>query len=109
MVLFFLVFPCFIMALTQMYSILYKGETWENTSAVGLMVGSVSVTPDPRLSSSDDEDEDLHSTDPESREKSKDKRPLCKVKWSRDEVGGPPTDPNPNPPRGPGCGPRDCS
>ena len=39
------------------------------------------------LSSSDEEDEDLHSTDPESREKSKDKRPLCKVKWSRDEVG----------------------
>ncbi|CAL8292451.1 unnamed protein product [Lota lota] len=36
-------------------------------------------------SRSEDEDEDLHSTDPESKEKSKDKRPLCKVKWSRDE------------------------
>lgn len=26
------------------------------------------------------------STDPESKEKSKDKKTLCKVKWSRDEV-----------------------
>ncbi|KAM3593465.1 uncharacterized protein V6R79_013461 [Siganus canaliculatus] len=34
---------------------------------------------------SNDEDEDLHSTDPESKEKSKDKKILCKVKWSRDE------------------------
>eukprot|EP00064_Thunnus_orientalis_P004935 superscaffoldBa00000470_g4948 len=32
-----------------------------------------------------DEDEELHSTDPESKEKSKDKKVLCKVKWSRDE------------------------
>ena len=60
------------------------------------------------LSSSDDEDEDLHSTDPESREKSKDKRPLCKVKWSRDEVGDHPN-PSPQPsPGGPGCGPLGC-
>lgn len=35
---------------------------------------------------SNDEDEELQSTDPESKEKSKDKKPLCKVKWSRDEV-----------------------
>uniref|UniRef100_A0A3B5LYT4 Uncharacterized protein n=1 Tax=Xiphophorus couchianus TaxID=32473 RepID=A0A3B5LYT4_9TELE len=35
--------------------------------------------------SSLDEDEELHSTDPESKEKSKDKKLLCKVKWSRDE------------------------
>lgn len=35
---------------------------------------------------SNDEDEELHSTDPESKEKSKDKKALCKVKWSRDEV-----------------------
>uniref|UniRef100_A0A3B4X2M5 MYB proto-onco like 1 n=1 Tax=Seriola lalandi dorsalis TaxID=1841481 RepID=A0A3B4X2M5_SERLL len=34
---------------------------------------------------SNDEDEELHSTDPESKEKSKDKKTLCKVKWSRDE------------------------
>ncbi|XP_041817311.1 myb-related protein A [Chelmon rostratus] len=34
---------------------------------------------------SNDEDEDLLSTDPESKEKSKDKKILCKVKWSRDE------------------------
>ncbi|KAG7225058.1 hypothetical protein INR49_014513 [Caranx melampygus] len=34
---------------------------------------------------STDEDEELHSTDPESKEKSKDKKTLCKVKWSRDE------------------------
>ncbi|KAK0134602.1 Myb-related protein A [Merluccius polli] len=34
---------------------------------------------------SEDEDEELHSTDPESKEKCKDKRSLCKVKWSRDE------------------------
>ncbi|XP_029385066.1 myb-related protein A isoform X2 [Echeneis naucrates] len=32
-----------------------------------------------------DEDEELHSTDPESKEKNKDKKTLCKVKWSRDE------------------------
>uniref|UniRef100_A0A3Q1GKJ9 V-myb avian myeloblastosis viral oncogene homolog-like 1 n=1 Tax=Acanthochromis polyacanthus TaxID=80966 RepID=A0A3Q1GKJ9_9TELE len=32
-----------------------------------------------------DEDEELYSTDPESKEKSKDKKTLCKVKWSRDE------------------------
>ncbi|KAM4718622.1 myb-related protein A isoform 2-T3 [Anableps anableps] len=32
-----------------------------------------------------EEDEELHSTDPESKEKSKDKKLLCKVKWSRDE------------------------
>ncbi|XP_029935693.1 myb-related protein A isoform X2 [Myripristis murdjan] len=36
-------------------------------------------------SRSEDEDEELHSTDPESKEKSKDKKSLCKVKWSRDE------------------------
>ncbi|XP_042255922.1 myb-related protein A isoform X2 [Thunnus albacares] len=36
-------------------------------------------------SRSNDEDEELHSTDPESKEKSKDKKVLCKVKWSRDE------------------------
>nr|XP_020455610.1 myb-related protein A isoform X2 [Monopterus albus] len=36
-------------------------------------------------SRSNDEDEELHSTDPESKEKSKDKKILCKVKWSRDE------------------------
>ena len=35
---------------------------------------------------SNDEDEEVHSTDPESKEKSKDKKTLCKVKWSRDEV-----------------------
>uniref|UniRef100_A0A3Q1FGA0 V-myb avian myeloblastosis viral oncogene homolog-like 1 n=1 Tax=Acanthochromis polyacanthus TaxID=80966 RepID=A0A3Q1FGA0_9TELE len=35
---------------------------------------------------SNDEDEELYSTDPESKEKSKDKKTLCKVKWSRDEV-----------------------
>uniref|UniRef100_A0A3B4YZR9 MYB proto-oncogene like 1 n=1 Tax=Stegastes partitus TaxID=144197 RepID=A0A3B4YZR9_9TELE len=34
---------------------------------------------------SNDEDEELYSTDPESKEKSKDKKTLCKVKWSRDE------------------------
>ncbi|XP_030254867.1 myb-related protein A isoform X3 [Sparus aurata] len=34
---------------------------------------------------SNDEDEEVHSTDPESKEKSKDKKTLCKVKWSRDE------------------------
>uniref|UniRef100_A0A8C3AWY7 MYB proto-onco like 1 n=1 Tax=Cyclopterus lumpus TaxID=8103 RepID=A0A8C3AWY7_CYCLU len=34
---------------------------------------------------SNDEDEELHSTDQESKEKSKDKKTLCKVKWSRDE------------------------
>ncbi|XP_038583708.1 myb-related protein A isoform X1 [Micropterus salmoides] len=34
---------------------------------------------------SNDEDEELHSTDPESKDKSKDKKTLCKVKWSRDE------------------------
>uniref|UniRef100_UPI0037E7592F myb-related protein A n=1 Tax=Semicossyphus pulcher TaxID=241346 RepID=UPI0037E7592F len=34
---------------------------------------------------SNDEDEELHSTDPESKENSKDKKTLCKVKWSRDE------------------------
>ncbi|KAM4605916.1 myb-related protein A [Polymixia lowei] len=34
---------------------------------------------------SEDEDEELHSTDPESKERSKDKKALCKVKWSRDE------------------------
>ncbi|KAJ3611732.1 hypothetical protein NHX12_021746 [Muraenolepis orangiensis] len=36
-------------------------------------------------SRSEDEDEELQSTDPESKEKGKDKRSLCKVKWSRDE------------------------
>ncbi|XP_028288372.1 myb-related protein A isoform X2 [Parambassis ranga] len=36
-------------------------------------------------SRSSDEDEELHSTDPESKERSKDKKTLCKVKWSRDE------------------------
>ncbi|XP_047468075.1 myb-related protein A isoform X2 [Mugil cephalus] len=36
-------------------------------------------------SRSNDEDEELLSTDPESKEKSKDKKTLCKVKWSRDE------------------------
>lgn len=35
---------------------------------------------------SNDEDEELQSTDPETKEKSKDKKTLCKVKWSRDEV-----------------------
>uniref|UniRef100_A0A8C7SXQ5 MYB proto-onco like 1 n=1 Tax=Oncorhynchus mykiss TaxID=8022 RepID=A0A8C7SXQ5_ONCMY len=34
---------------------------------------------------SESEDEDLHSTDPESKDKSKDKKILCKGKWSRDE------------------------
>nr|XP_040023636.1 myb-related protein A isoform X1 [Gasterosteus aculeatus aculeatus] len=34
---------------------------------------------------SNDEDEELHSTDQESKEKGKDKKTLCKVKWSRDE------------------------
>ncbi|KAL6097878.1 mybl1 [Pungitius sinensis] len=34
---------------------------------------------------SNDEDEELHSTDQESKEKSKDKKTLSKVKWSRDE------------------------
>ncbi|XP_051910472.1 myb-related protein A isoform X2 [Hippocampus zosterae] len=32
-----------------------------------------------------DEDEELHSTDPDTKERSKDKKVLCKVKWSRDE------------------------
>ncbi|CDQ90118.1 unnamed protein product [Oncorhynchus mykiss] len=36
-------------------------------------------------SRSESEDEDLHSTDPESKDKSKDKKILCKGKWSRDE------------------------
>ncbi|RVE58768.1 hypothetical protein OJAV_G00198070 [Oryzias javanicus] len=36
-------------------------------------------------SRSTDEDEELVSTDPESKEKSKDKKRLCKIKWSRDE------------------------
>ncbi|XP_072306883.1 myb-related protein A isoform X2 [Eucyclogobius newberryi] len=36
-------------------------------------------------SRSSDEDEELHSTDPESKEKNRDKKVLCKVKWSRDE------------------------
>lgn len=35
---------------------------------------------------SNDEEEELHSTDQENKEKTKDKRSLCKVKWSRDEV-----------------------
>ncbi|TWW71008.1 Myb-related protein A [Takifugu flavidus] len=34
---------------------------------------------------SNDEDEEVQSTDPESKEKNKDKKSLCKVKWSRDE------------------------
>uniref|UniRef100_A0A3Q2Y4H2 Uncharacterized protein n=1 Tax=Hippocampus comes TaxID=109280 RepID=A0A3Q2Y4H2_HIPCM len=34
---------------------------------------------------SHDEDEELHSTDPDTKERSKDKKVLCKVKWSRDE------------------------
>lgn len=33
-----------------------------------------------------DEDEELHSTNSDSKEKCKDKKVLCKVKWSRDEV-----------------------
>ncbi|XP_045077557.1 myb-related protein A-like isoform X2 [Coregonus clupeaformis] len=36
-------------------------------------------------SHSESEDEDPHSTDPEGKDKSKDKKILCKVKWSRDE------------------------
>ncbi|XP_026148448.1 myb-related protein A isoform X2 [Mastacembelus armatus] len=36
-------------------------------------------------SRSKDEDEELHPTHPESKEKSKDRKTLCKVKWSRDE------------------------
>ncbi|XP_028290225.1 myb-related protein A isoform X2 [Gouania willdenowi] len=36
-------------------------------------------------SRSGDEDDEQHSTDAESKEKSKDKKILCKVKWSRDE------------------------
>lgn len=36
-------------------------------------------------SRSSDEDEELHSPDTESKEKNKDKKILCKVKWSRDE------------------------
>uniref|UniRef100_A0A3Q2EBW4 Uncharacterized protein n=1 Tax=Cyprinodon variegatus TaxID=28743 RepID=A0A3Q2EBW4_CYPVA len=32
-----------------------------------------------------DEDEELLFTDPESKEKNKDKKLVCKVKWSRDE------------------------
>ncbi|KAF7213914.1 myb-related protein A isoform X2 [Nothobranchius furzeri] len=36
-------------------------------------------------SRSTDEDDELLSTDPESKEKNKDKKTLCKVKWSRDE------------------------
>lgn len=35
---------------------------------------------------SNDEDDDQHSTDAEGKEKGKDKKNLCKVKWSRDEV-----------------------
>lgn len=35
---------------------------------------------------SNDEDDDQHSTDAEGKEKGKDKKTLCKVKWSRDEV-----------------------
>lgn len=35
---------------------------------------------------SNDEDDDQQSTDTESKEKGKDKKTLCKVKWSRDEV-----------------------
>lgn len=35
---------------------------------------------------SNDEKEEQHSTDPENKEKIKDKKNLCKVKWSRDEV-----------------------
>ncbi|XP_075906490.1 myb-related protein A isoform X2 [Nelusetta ayraudi] len=34
---------------------------------------------------SNDEDDDQHSTDAEGKEKGKDKKTLCKVKWSRDE------------------------
>ncbi|KAM8881111.1 myb-related protein A isoform 3-T3 [Synchiropus picturatus] len=34
---------------------------------------------------SNDEDEELHSTDPETKEKGKDKKALSKIKWSRDE------------------------
>ncbi|XP_068604273.1 myb-related protein A [Brachionichthys hirsutus] len=34
---------------------------------------------------SNDEEDELHSTDPESKERSKDKKTLCKIKWSRDE------------------------
>ncbi|XP_046879499.1 myb-related protein A isoform X2 [Hypomesus transpacificus] len=36
-------------------------------------------------SRSEDEDEELHSTDPENKDRSKDKKTLFKVKWSRDE------------------------
>lgn len=35
---------------------------------------------------STDEDEELVSTDPESKEKSNDKKRLGKIKWSREEV-----------------------
>lgn len=35
---------------------------------------------------SNDENEEQHSTDAENKEKNKDKKSLCKVKWSRDEV-----------------------
>ncbi|KAK5850293.1 hypothetical protein PBY51_014555 [Eleginops maclovinus] len=40
---------------------------------------------EPLKPQSPDEDEELLSTDPESKDKSKDKKTLCKVKWSRDE------------------------
>ncbi|XP_056307085.1 myb-related protein A isoform X1 [Danio aesculapii] len=36
-------------------------------------------------SRSEDEDEDHHSTDPDSREPKNSKKTLCKIKWSRDE------------------------
>ncbi|XP_054621106.1 myb-related protein A isoform X2 [Dunckerocampus dactyliophorus] len=38
-----------------------------------------------RSSRSHNEDEEPHSTDPDTKERSKDKKVLCKVKWSRDE------------------------
>ncbi|XP_061661826.1 myb-related protein A isoform X2 [Syngnathoides biaculeatus] len=38
-----------------------------------------------RSSRSHDKDDEAHSADPDTKERSKDKKVLCKVKWSRDE------------------------
>lgn len=35
---------------------------------------------------SEDEDDERHSTDPDSRDPKNSKKTLCKIKWSRDEV-----------------------
>lgn len=59
---------------------------WPHTSVLGSICGLNVLFFYCLVYFSNDEDEELQSTDPESKEKSKDKKTLCKVKWSRDEV-----------------------